>query len=93
MHTHFVYYIWTHRETWFEYPIWGIIHFICGKVSILSTEFVISIYAHVCIIMAAFGTVMIIAMSIKLNQIKNLLYPKNLRMPSQSAYKIVFKRN
>ena len=41
-----------------------------------------------CILMATFGTISIITMVIKLKQIRSLLYPRHLKMPSKSAYRL-----
>ena len=64
---------------------------ICGKVLILGIDFTLLIYAHVCILMSAFGTTTIIAMAIKWKQIQNLLYPKHLKMPSRRSYNLFLK--
>ena len=63
----------------------------CGEIILLSLVFSFVIYAHVCIILATFGTIAILAMGLKLNQICNLLYPKHLKKPSRSAYRSFLK--
>ncbi|KAI2804024.1 hypothetical protein BLOT_008165, partial [Blomia tropicalis] len=54
-------------------------------------DFMFLIYAHMCIIMATFGTTSIITMVIKLKQIRSLLYPKHSKMPSKKCIPIVLK--
>ncbi|KAI2799942.1 hypothetical protein BLOT_012153 [Blomia tropicalis] len=91
MHIHFVYYIWNHQTIWFASPIWGTFNFIFGKIMLLSLDISILIFIHVCVIMAYLGTISTIAMAIKLNQIRNLLYRKHLKMPSRRTYQSFLK--
>ena len=90
---HFIEYIWNCELNWFAFPHWKIIYFFCGELSLFTFNLTIIIYAHACLLIVVFGVASLVAMNIKLNQIRQLLYSKykHTKMPTRIEYQTFLK--